>query len=213
MDKAAIKAAILQFLSEEIDIWLDKQEKITNGYEYEDQFMATAQRVNKILLSRSIGKLPGSRNKKNQSCFGKIEVSKSHPLCQHTKSFGITGKLQEIMCLLGQSEVFEDGEQLLKKLLGIGISAKQIQRVSEHYGSVIEEEQATYVKDNKEVPVLPLKNKEEPVYMMFDGGMVFTRDGDGWKEMKVGRIFSSSSCVSVQPKRNQILQSFYEIGR
>ena len=113
------------------------------------------------------------------------------------------------MCLLGQSEVFEDGEQLLKKLLGIGISAKQIQRVSEHYGSVIEEEQATYVKDNKEVPVLPLKNKEEPVYMMFDGGMVFTRDGDGWKEMKVGRIFSSSSCVSVQPKRNQILQSFY----
>ena len=65
MDKAAIKAAILQSLSEEVDIWLDKQEKITDGYEYEDQFMATAQRVNKILLSKSLGKLPGSRNKKN----------------------------------------------------------------------------------------------------------------------------------------------------
>jgi hypothetical protein len=67
MDKAAIKTAILQSLSEEIDIWLDKQEKITDGYEYEDQFMATAQRVNKILLSKSTGKLPGSRNKKNSS--------------------------------------------------------------------------------------------------------------------------------------------------
>jgi hypothetical protein len=67
MDKVAIKAAILQSLSEEIDIWLDKQEKITDGYEYEDQFMATAQRVNKILLSKSMGKLPGSRNKKNSS--------------------------------------------------------------------------------------------------------------------------------------------------
>jgi len=65
MDKAAIKAAILQSLSEEVDIWLDKQEKITDGYEYEDQFMATAHRVNKILLSKSIGNLPGSRNKKN----------------------------------------------------------------------------------------------------------------------------------------------------
>ena len=67
MEKAAIKAAILQSLSEEIDIWLDKQEKITDGYEYESVFMATAQKVNKILLSKSMGKLPGSRNKKNST--------------------------------------------------------------------------------------------------------------------------------------------------
>jgi hypothetical protein len=67
MEKAAIKAAIMDSLSEELDIWLDKQEKITDGYEYEDQFMATAQKVNKIILSKSMGKLPGSRNKKNSS--------------------------------------------------------------------------------------------------------------------------------------------------
>lgn len=134
-------------------------------------------------------------------------MSKCHPLCQHTKSFGITGKLQEIISLLGQSGVFEDGEQTLKTLLGLNISAKQIQRVSEHYGSEMEARQATYVKDNTEVPALSLKNKEEPVYMMFDGGMVFTREG--WKEMKVGRIFGGSSCVSVQSNRNQILQSLY----
>jgi hypothetical protein len=134
-------------------------------------------------------------------------VSKTHPLCQHTKSFGITGKLQEIICLLGQSGVFEEGEQTLKTLLGLNMSAKQIQRVSEHYGSVIEQQQATYVKDNKEIPELALKNKEEPVYMMLDGGMVFTREG--WKEMKVGRIFGGSSCVLVQPNRSQILRSLY----
>jgi hypothetical protein len=95
----------------------------------------------------------------------------------------------------------------LKKLLGVNISAKQIQRVSEQYGSEIEKEQATYVKDNKEVPVVAIKNKKEPVYMMFDGGMVFTRQG--WKEMKVGRIFGGSSCVQVQPNRSKILQSMY----
>jgi len=67
MEKAAIKAAILQSLSEELDIWLEKQEKITDGYEYEEQFMAMAQEVNKIILSKSMGKLPGSRNKKNSS--------------------------------------------------------------------------------------------------------------------------------------------------
>ena len=65
MDKAAIKAAILQSLSEELDTWLDKQEKITDGYEYESQFMSTAQKVNQIILSGSAGKIPGSRNKKN----------------------------------------------------------------------------------------------------------------------------------------------------
>ena len=111
--------------------------------------------------------------------------------------------------MLGQSEVFEDGEQLLERLLRISISAKQIQRVSEHYGSEIEAKQAEYAKDNKEVPVLPLKKKEEPVYMMLDGGMVFTRDGDGWKEMKVGRIFNGSACVAIQPERNKIMQSMY----
>jgi hypothetical protein len=67
MEKTAIKAAILQSLSEELDIWLEKQEKITDGYEYEEQFMAMAQEVNKIILSKSMGKLPGSRNKKNSS--------------------------------------------------------------------------------------------------------------------------------------------------
>lgn len=134
-------------------------------------------------------------------------MSKTHPLCQHTKRFGITGKLQEIICLLGQSQVFEEGEQTLKKLMGIDVSAKQIQRVSEQYGSVIEEEQAAYVSENKEIPVLTLKKKEEPVYMMLDGGMVFTRQG--WKEMKVGRIFAGSSCVLIQPNRREIMQSLY----
>lgn len=134
-------------------------------------------------------------------------MSKSHPLCQHTEQYGITGKLQEILCLVGQDRVFEDGESLLKHLLGVEISGKQIQRVSEHYGSEVEQRQVEYVKDNKEVPVLEIKKKEEPVYMMFDGGMVFTRQG--WKEMKVGRIFKDSSCIAVQPKRNEILQSMY----
>lgn len=135
-------------------------------------------------------------------------------MCQHTQSYGISSRLQEILCLLGQGYVFEEGEEILQQLLGIEVSAKQIQRVSEHYGEVLEEEQQQYVRDKKEPPVLKLKNPEEPVYIMFDGSMVFTRE-EGWKEMKVGRIFNQSSCTAIQENRNQIMQSLYvcHLGR
>jgi len=42
MDKTSMKSAIMSALSEEIDMWLDKESKITDGYEYEDEFMHTA---------------------------------------------------------------------------------------------------------------------------------------------------------------------------
>lgn len=67
MNKAELKAVILASMSAEIDDWLDKQENINSGYEYETTFMQVAQKVNKILLEKSVGKLPGSRNKKNST--------------------------------------------------------------------------------------------------------------------------------------------------
>lgn len=139
--------------------------------------------------------------------MGEIEVSKTHPLSEHTSKYGITGKLQEILCLLGQGYVFEEGEEILKTLLGVEMSAKQIQRVSEHYGAKMEEEIQGYAQ-NEKAPVLKLKEPEEPVYAMFDGSMIFTRE-EQWKEIKVGRVFTESSCVSVQENRHQILQSQY----
>ena len=65
MNKLEIKSAILASMSAELDEWLDKQENIGSGYEYETEFMKVAQKVNKIILEKSLGKLPGSRNKKN----------------------------------------------------------------------------------------------------------------------------------------------------
>ena len=59
-------------------------------------------------------------------------MSKTHALCQHTRHFGISSRLQEIFCLLGQAYVFEESEEVLAQLLDISVSAKQIQRVSEH---------------------------------------------------------------------------------
>jgi len=129
-------------------------------------------------------------------------------LCQHTQHYGISSRLQEILCLLGQAYVFEESEEILAQLLGISINAKQIQRVSEHYGEALEEQQQQYEEEKKEPPVLKLKHPQEPVYVMMDGSMVFTRE-EGWKEMKVGRLFNQSACTAIQPSRNAILQSLY----
>ena len=65
-ERAALKAAIMQGLSEEVDKWLDQQPTITSGYDYETEFMKVAQRVNKVLLEKSLGKQPRSRNDKKK---------------------------------------------------------------------------------------------------------------------------------------------------
>ncbi|MDR1023216.1 MAG: hypothetical protein LBL94_08110 [Prevotellaceae bacterium] len=65
MDKLSIKTAMLSALSEEIDLWLDKESSIQDGYSYETEFINTARKVNHILLSKSLGSVSTNRNKKN----------------------------------------------------------------------------------------------------------------------------------------------------
>jgi len=144
--------------------------------------------------------------KKLQTCLGRIEVNKKHPIGQVKGPFGISEKLQEIICSVGQSSVFEDGEEMVKEMMGVDISAKQIQRVSEYYGAQIENQIET--NNPKVIPELQVKGKHDPMYLMLDGSMVYTRD-DGWKEMKLSRMFYGSQNVQIQQDRSQIASSVY----
>lgn len=126
-------------------------------------------------------------------------------MSESANGFGISVKLQENLCLLGQSEVFEDGSVLLEKLLGVTMSAKQIQRVSESYGALIEEKEQNSIANEEG---LKAKKEKDLTYVMLDGSMIFTRE-EGWKEIKVGRIFSGESIVQVQEKRKEIKESSY----
>ena len=65
MDKATLKKDILSAISEELDLWLDKESEIQDGYEYESEFMKTAQQVSRVMLFKSLGKVSCNRNKKN----------------------------------------------------------------------------------------------------------------------------------------------------
>jgi hypothetical protein len=65
MKDTNLKADILTAVEAELDIWLQAQSKIADGYEYETMYLEFAHKVNKIILQKSMGQLPGSRNKKN----------------------------------------------------------------------------------------------------------------------------------------------------
>ena len=126
-------------------------------------------------------------------------------MAQTPQGFGISVKMQEHLCLLGQSQVFDDGEYLLKSLMGISVSAKQIQRVSERYGNVIETKEQELIKKEEG---LKMKKDNSLTYVMPDGSMVFTRE-EGWKEIKVGRIFPAANIINLQPDRKHITESLY----
>ncbi len=106
--------------------------------------------------------------------------------------------------MLGQSVVYEEASELLGELLDIEISPPQIQRVCVYYGNQID----SLVKSNCE-PVIPrLGTGTGATYVMVDGSMLNTRD-NGWKEMKLGRIFKDSQVVDIHKKRRGILDSVY----
>lgn len=125
-------------------------------------------------------------------------------MCKDLDKFAISHHLQSLICFSGQSIVFEEGEKLFEQMLGLSVSSKQIQRVSEYYGKKIEELETS--ENITAVPVLGRPDK--PVYCLFDGSMLFTRE-EKWKEIKLGRIFSHDDIVAIQPKRKELIKSNY----
>ena len=119
--------------------------------------------------------------------------------------------MQELLCYLGQERVFEDASRVLKKLTGIDVSPKQIERVCHYYGQALE---AYFNSDKYKSPLYaeiarqsPVKDKDKLYYILADGSMVFTRE-EQWKEVKLGRIFRSDKRVDrVGVNRNMITSS------
>lgn len=120
--------------------------------------------------------------------------------CRTPYGFQMSPYLQDLVAFTGQNHVFEDGSEQLEKLLGLQVTAKQIERVTHGYGELIE------LKPSQPSQTHP---KEGLHYCMVDGGMVLTREDD-WKEMKLARVFEAKSHMSASEKRNFIKESTYE---
>ena len=103
--------------------------------------------------------------------------------------------------------MFEESSEELELLLGIGMNAKQIERVCHHYGDLIE--QIEWSEAYSDGTQLKLNFKpEENIYVMLDGSMLFTRE-EKWKEIKLGRIFTSSSMTQISKDRGTITDTVY----
>jgi hypothetical protein len=61
-----LKEEIMSALSSEVDKWLSVESGIKTGLEYEEAFIQSVRRMNSLLLEKSLGNAPSSRNgKKN----------------------------------------------------------------------------------------------------------------------------------------------------
>lgn len=125
-------------------------------------------------------------------------------MAEGTKEFCISKYMVDIMCYSGQQKVFQEASESIDKLLGIEINPKQIERVCHHYGEQIEQEQIKEVEEGCRA----VKANPQDHYVMVDGSMIFTRE-EGWKEIKLGRIFEQNSCIEINKNRRMIETSQY----
>lgn len=65
MKNEQIKAEILQAFTTELDSFLEESDKIEGAYDYEERYLQFARNINRIVLQKSVGEIPGNRNKKN----------------------------------------------------------------------------------------------------------------------------------------------------
>jgi hypothetical protein len=130
-----------------------------------------------------------------------VTINKSHPFSNGVNGFQISPRLQELMVYAGQLDCYERCNESLHHFLDIEVSPAQVYRVTDTYGKEAEKE----VNESRSPE--PVK-KDEILYVQADGSMLQTRD-DGWKEVKVGRMFTSDSCIDPNGKQSWIRHSQY----
>lgn len=85
--------------------------------------------------------------------------------------------------------------------MGQEISSAQVFRVTNAYGAELG------IQEQAERSLAPA-SRQEVVYAEIDGSMILSREG--WKEVKLGRVFKSSDCAATGEKdRGLILESQY----
>lgn len=134
--------------------------------------------------------------------FGKLTIDNTHPLAHHESGFKMSPLLLEKVGYVGQLNVYEKSAEVLDFLIGYKTSSVQVNKVVNYYGIAC-------AKDNHLLqPVIKNIGVAEKVYLMLDGSMVFTKE-EGWKEVKVARLFKEKDCKQVEGKPNYIRHSQY----
>lgn len=151
---------------------------------------------------------------------GSIVIHKEHPLAKNTRNFAITPCLQELICFIGMQHTYSGSNAIFQKLLGIEISAKQIERVCTFYGTKLYEMQCSYVFNKKDKKI-----EASILYVLLDGSFIQIRNSslkkkgkdffhgkDSWKEVKLGRIINARHIIKgISKDRNFVSKSDYVV--
>ena len=142
-----------------------------------------------------------------KTTFGEVTMSKVSPLCQCPNGFQISPLLQEHFCRIGSKLVFEEASEEMEEMLNIEVNPKQVERVCHCYGGLIGQIDWREAYSDSVQLKISFK-KDENVYAMADGSMLLTRE-ESWKEVKLGRVFTTSSLCEVSKGRGIIMDSVY----
>jgi len=116
--------------------------------------------------------------------------------------FSISPLMQELMTYAGHLDCYAKSDEILNRFLSVEVSPVQVYRVTNHISEqLIEEEQ-------QEERLLPALSKEDVLYVEVDGSMISTRE-EGWKEVKLGRLFKGSDCLNPNTESAWLQQSQY----
>ena len=134
--------------------------------------------------------------------MGRITINNANDFSRGNHGFQISALLQELMVYAGQLQCYAHCQEVIEKFLCVQVSATQVYRLTDLYGKELGE---TVDFTTRTQP--PLQAKEH-LYVEADASMVLTR-GQGWKEVKAGRVFKSTDCLHPEGKQGMITHSQY----
>lgn len=184
---------------------------VDTSYEFEAEFNSLLKKFGGAIYQCMVGKIPKSKNDHVTilTSMGDICFPKSHPLATVPGGFKISPYMQEQLCRAGTKMIFEEASEEVTQMMGIGVNAKQIERLCHHYGELLGQIDWKQAYNDSTQLLLPVK--PQVTYAMMDGSMILTRQKDeSWKEVKLCRTFQNNDRVeNISKGRNYIGCSNY----
>lgn len=129
------------------------------------------------------------------------------------ENYKVTKMLVDLVCDLAQMLPFQESSDVLNKHFNINMAASTIQKISEEIGKILylkekKESEELYENPHKVVDSEIVQKKKGKIYIECDGSMVAIR-GEGWKELKLGIIFSDLNILNKNKPRHIINEKDY----
>lgn len=134
--------------------------------------------------------------------MGRITLSNQNAFSRGNQGFQISALLQELMVYAGTLDCYGRSADIIQKFLSLAVSTTQVFRLTDLYGQEVGK---TVDVTERSQPPLPAADL---LYVEADGSLLLTRE-QGWKEVKVGRVFKASDCLHPEGKPGLITHSQY----